>query len=103
MKLTRYCPPHGRREAISIEIGPKIEALAIELGRAGWSFEVAPLSVAGMVHLDCCNEDEQLAADIVPDGPRMCEAVSRLVQRAYEEWGLRGRPSVPATLRRSAA
>lgn len=103
MNFTRYYRPFGRTGGAEIEVSPEVEVLGAELIAAGWSFELELLSVDGMVHLDCCDEGEQLANDIVPNGPGVPAAVEALVRRAYEEWGLRGKPSVPAEQRRRAA
>jgi hypothetical protein len=93
MNFTQYLAPHGRRQTISIDMSREVETKAAELVTAGWDFEIEVLvNLGGMVNMDCCDDDEQLAVEVCPNGPEVPAAVEQLVNRAHERWVARERP-----------
>jgi hypothetical protein len=81
--FTQYLRPNGRAAPVSIDMSPETEALAAELGGAGYRFEIEVLRT-GDVSMDCSRgPDDVLAIEVVPNGPAVVEAVERLVVLAH--------------------
>lgn len=93
MNFTQYLAPHGRRQTISIDVNREVEIKAAELVAAGWDFEIEVLvNLGSMINMDCCDDDEQLASEMCPNGPEVPETVEKLVNKAHERWVVRERP-----------
>lgn len=93
MHVTQFLFPKGRRVPVEIDMPPDVEALAEELRKAGWSFETECFPDTQIVHYDCCDDDDVLADDLCPNGPKVPEMVERLVRKAHERWVVLGRPA----------
>ena len=86
--FTQYLRPDGRRKAESIERPPEVEAAAHAIIAAGFRFEAEVLRT-GFVSFEVLKEDEHgdadtLAMTTVANGPKVPEAVDRLVRNAME-------------------
>lgn len=85
--FTQFVRPYGRREDVSIERSPEIEATAKLVVQAGGRFEVEVL-LTGEVSFEIVRGDEEepesLAIEIIPNGPDVLAAVDRLVANAYK-------------------
>lgn len=82
MIFTQFHLPDGRRTEERIEVSKDAEKLAAVLMQRGFRFEAEVLR-GGEVHLDCCDDERQLANVVRPNGPGMKEAVEKLVVEAY--------------------
>ena len=84
--FTQFVPPNGRKQSVGIERSSEIEALATELVSKGVRFEVEVLLTGEAsfeaVILDADGDDESLAMEIVPNDPRVTDAVDKLVRDA---------------------
>lgn len=80
IQFTQYTLPHGRRSTTEIERGADVEAKAREIIAAGYRFECELLRT-GHVSLTITdpNEGEDVAIELVPNGPGVGEAVDKLV------------------------
>lgn len=78
--FTQYLLPNGRRAPTEIERGPEVEAKAREIIAAGYCFE-CELLTTGHVSLTIADplEQEDVAIEVVPNGPGLGEAVDKLV------------------------
>lgn len=104
MNFTQYLAPHGRRQTISIDVNREVETKAAELVAAGWDFEIEVLvNLGGMINMDCCDNDEQLACEMCPNGPEVPGTVEKLVNKAHERWVARDRPEGTGIQRRGGA
>lgn len=85
--FTQYLRPDDRRVAISIERDPEIEELARRFISAGGWYEAEHLAT-GHVSLTACLErpegDNDIAIEVVPNGPEVPNAVDRLVRASVE-------------------
>lgn len=81
--FTQYLRPDGRRQPVSIDAAPEVEALAARLVEAGYVFEVEVLRT-GQVSMDCSRpgDDMPVAMEVVENGPNVPNAVARLVHEA---------------------
>lgn len=91
IKFTQFVRPRGDKRAVEFNASPGAEALAKELVGAGWSFECEVL-MNGEVHLDCCDEEEQLSNQVCENGPEVVVAVERLIKSAHASWVERSKP-----------
>lgn len=82
--FTQYLLPDGRRQTITIERSPEIEAKAATIIAAGLRFETEVLSDGATVSLTVSDpvEEEDVAIELVPNGPGIPDAVDRLVEAA---------------------
>lgn len=92
MTFTQYMFPNGRKVPEFIERPEPIEKLADELMDAGWSFEIECFPDTQVVHMDCCNDDGQLAVQVCKNGPDVPPTVDKMVTAAHAEWIRRGKP-----------
>lgn len=86
MKFTQFLFPDGRPMPIVIDMPADVEAMATELNTAGWSFEIEKHPDRTVIHMDCCQDDRQLANALVENGPEVPSAVEALVRRAHERF-----------------
>lgn len=83
--FTQYLRPNGRRQSVWLTVPPESKMKANVLVAAGYAFECEELRT-GMVHLDCCNAERQLALKLIPNGPEVPQAVISLIDSAYEAY-----------------
>ena len=89
MVFTQYLRPDGRPREQLFEASDEIEALARELHAAGVALECEVL-MDGTVSLTAEREDdegevEQLAMELVPNGPGVPPAVEKLIRDAHRQ------------------
>lgn len=84
--FTQYLRPDGRRTPVEIDMPPEIETLAEEVIELGGRFECehlmtghASLTVAYRLN----GEEQDIAIEVVPNGPEVPDAVGRLVKAAH--------------------
>lgn len=82
MTFTRYHLPNGRKTEEQIEVSKDAEILAAALMKRGFRFEVEILRT-GEIHMDCCDNERQLANVVRANGPGMKQAAEKLVVEAY--------------------
>lgn len=88
--FTQYLRPAGRTRVVRIDRPAEVEATAHRLIDAGVRFEAEVLTT-GEVSLTAEDRDgEQLAIEVVPNGPGVSEAVDRLVAAARDSTGTGG-------------
>lgn len=92
MEFTQYVFPNGRRRPEVIDRPPDIEAKAKELQAAGWEFEIECNPDSQLVHMDCCDDERQLANRFCRNGPDVPVKVDELVNEAHLTWLVRGKP-----------
>ena len=91
--FTQYLLPDGRKRPNVIDLPDELAAPVKALLEAGCVFEVEILSAgdpftgmtheSGAVSLTCERGEDILAAEIVPNGPGVKEAVIRMIKEAY--------------------
>lgn len=83
VSYTQYMAPHGRRvqRTMSVEGTVKLKANTVET--MGGRFEAEVLST-DEVSLTVAYDDDDIAMEIVPNGPKVLEAFDRLVDSALE-------------------
>lgn len=84
--FTQYLRPDGRRQQVSVERSPEIEAIAQEIRAKGYVFTCEVL-LTGQVSLavESPHEDEgDIDIEIVQNGPGVGEAVDKLVKRVIK-------------------
>lgn len=83
--FTQYLRPNGRRVATVIERSPEMARLAHTFIAAGGWFESEELNT-GQASLTACffidGEPQDIASEIVRNGPAVPKAVDRLIQKA---------------------
>lgn len=84
--FTQYLRPDGRKRSVEIEMSQEIEAMAQKFISSGGWFEVEEL-YTGHASLTACKEVEagepdDIAVEVVPNGPEVPAAVERLVHKA---------------------
>jgi hypothetical protein len=81
--FTQYLRPDGRKVAAEFECSEQLEALANEFIAAGGYFECEHLTT-GHASLTAGYNDEDIAIELVPNGPEVPAAVERLVHKAIK-------------------
>lgn len=81
--FTQYLRPDGRAKEVVLHHEENVEAAARELIASGLRFE-AEVLVSGEVSLTVTDGEEDIAIELVPNGPAVSDAVVRLVQSALE-------------------
>lgn len=89
--FTQYVAPHGRKREVSIEMPADLVGLACRFIEAGGRYEAEVLTATGEVsltaHLVVDGEPQDVAIEVVPNGPGMKEAVERLVRASLKHVG----------------
>lgn len=84
--FTQYLLPHGRKASTSIDMPDDVEAMAQRFIEAGGWFESEMLTDLEHVSLTACwNTDDgpnDIAIEVVRNGPDVPVAVDRLVRKA---------------------
>lgn len=85
--FTQYLRPNGRRTEVSIRRPPEIEEMAYAFIKKGGRFECEELtsgdaSLTAVFGLD--GEEDDVAIEVVPNGPAVPDAVDRLVRKAIK-------------------
>jgi hypothetical protein len=85
--FTQFLRPDGRMRPVEFDGSPETERKAKYLILCNCRFEIEELK-GGMVNMDCIytTEDEQLACELIINGPGVPSAVESLVDRAYKRY-----------------
>lgn len=88
IEFIQFMYPNASRVPVSIEMPEEIEKLANELKAEGCRFEIEALPGLGIVNMDIQppGGEGTFAVEVVPNGPEVVEAVTRLVRNAHEVW-----------------
>src|SRR5574337_234762 len=86
--FTQYLRPNGETRDESIERSPEIEKLAFEAYEKGVRYE-AEILRTGEVSLTAMFNGDEVAHELVPNGPAVVDAVDRLVKTTTERLVLR--------------
>jgi len=79
VEFTQYLMPDGRKTSVRIERSEAVATRAKEIVAAGFRFELEMLSDYKTVSLTIADDKEDLAIEVVPNGPGVLIAVDRLV------------------------
>jgi hypothetical protein len=90
--FTQFLFPDGRLRSDHIDMPDDVAALAEELRKAGWSFEIECFPDTQVVHADCCDDEAPIASAMRPNGPEVPEMIEQLIRSAHERWVQLGRP-----------
>jgi hypothetical protein len=90
--FTQFLFSDGRVRSDYIEMSNEISALAEELRKEGWSFEIECFPGTGLIHADVCDDEEPIADETCKNGPEVPAMIERLVRSAHAAWIERGRP-----------
>ncbi len=93
MTFTQFMFPNGHRKVEVIDVPDDVEALATELNRVGWQFEIECNPRNNVITIDCCDIDEQLASRVCRNDKQVPVKVLELVREAHEHWIARGKPN----------
>lgn len=84
--FTQYLRPHGRPVPVTIDMPDEIENMAETFIKRGGSFECEVLAYGNMVSLTACyptpHGQDDIAIEVVVNGPAVPAAVERLVRKA---------------------
>lgn len=92
MIFTQFIFPNGRQSTITFDADWEIEDKAKDLVEAGWQFQCECNPNTGLVMADCCDYEGQLACTVIANGPAVPDAISQMVEEAYQEWLDLGKP-----------
>lgn len=81
--FTQYLRPDGRTRQITIDVNDVVGRMAEGLMRRGLCFE-AEILTTGEVSLTISDSEQDLAIEVVPNGPEVLRAVDRLIQKVTE-------------------
>jgi len=85
--FTQYLRPHGRPTPVTIDMPDEIEDMAEAFIGRGGSFECEALAYGNMVSLTACfptpHGQDDIAIEVVTNGPEVPAAVERLVRKAH--------------------
>ena len=86
IRFTQYLRPHGGRETIYTERPDHIVAMADDIIKRGYVFEVETLTT-GEVSLTIADPAEgiDVAIRVVPNGPQVPEAIDDMISRFYRQ------------------
>jgi hypothetical protein len=86
--FTQYLLPNGKTKKIQISLDLETEDLANQFIEAGGCFEAEMLTDYKTVSLTACfvvdDEMQDIASEVIENGPEVPEAVKRLVESATE-------------------
>lgn len=89
IQFTQYLLPDGRKEPIEIDVAEPVGKAAEALIKVGAHFD-AEILTTGEVSLTCDmdlnGETENLAIQVIPNGPQVPKAVVVLVKEAVAEF-----------------
>jgi hypothetical protein len=81
--FTQYLRPDGRKAFVTIDMPAEVEAVANELIKNGYHFDVEELQT-GVVSMTCEKSDDVISIQLCSNGPEVVEAVTKLVRTADE-------------------
>lgn len=86
IQFTQYLMPDGCKDIITIDRPPEIEEKAAAVVEAGFVFEAEMLSDYHTISLTMGDPEEEVDhfIELVPNGPKVLEAVDKLVSDAFE-------------------
>jgi len=79
--FTQYLRPDGRKRRIEMTVVGGVAEAADRILRHGWVFEVEELTT-GDASLTVSDGEEDVATEVVPNGPEVPVAIERLVMAA---------------------
>ena len=85
--FTQYLLPNGRKRATSIDVDEETKKLAQQFMDAGGYFECEILSTEDISLTACFDQpdgDNDIAVEVVQNGPDVIKAVQKLVRNAVE-------------------
>lgn len=83
MQFTQYLRPNGKKQPVVIDRPEDIEIKVKEIEELGYKFEIEVLST-GIVHMDCCDSNEQIYSELCNNGPTIVDYVDNLVNVSYQ-------------------
>lgn len=98
--FTQYMRPDGRPVHVTIDMPEEVEAVAQEFINYGGWFECEHLAT-GHASLTACwhmpDGDNDIAIRVVPNGPKVLEAVEDIVRKAMDKYNA-GELPIPGEL-----
>lgn len=87
--FTQFLLPDGRQQHIHIACEPDLEAMAVEILKAGYVFEIEMLQT-GQISMEVIkrkpdDDAEVIAGEICENGPPVIEAVAKMVKEAFQQ------------------
>ena len=79
IEFTQFLMPNGRRTTVWIERPDDIVNKAQEIRTAGFRFETEMLGDYQTISLTIAKDDDDYAIELVPNGPRVPEAIDRMI------------------------
>ena len=79
IEFTQFLMPNGRRTTVWIERPDDIVNKAREIRAAGFRFETEMLGDYQTISLTIAKDDGDYAIKVVPNGPRVPEAIDRMI------------------------
>lgn len=98
--FTQFLMPNGRRQEVTIDQPPEIEALAKRIIAAGHRFEIEMLRT-GEISMEIVRDvpdadiDDSIAGEICPNGPPVHLAVEKMIRDAANILQLLPEPKTP--------
>jgi hypothetical protein len=87
LEVTFFARPNGRQQTNFAPCTPEVKRLGEAVRKRGYRFEGEVLTT-GHVHLDCCNEDEQLSNAVCPNDESVHTEFERVVREAAQRLGI---------------
>jgi hypothetical protein len=87
--FTQFLRPHGRQQHIHIACEPDLEAMAMEIIKRGYVFEIEMLQT-GQISMEILkhkpdDDPEVIAGEICVNGPPVVENVAKMVREAFQQ------------------
>ena len=83
IKFTQYLRPHGRQQTVEFDAAPDMYLRAQKIIGLGAKFE-AEILTTNEVSLTVNHNGEDIAIEVVPNGPGVVEAVGRLIKNTED-------------------
>ena len=87
--VTFFGLPDGKRHLVEAPVTPEIAKLAGQVVAHGFRFEAEVLTT-GLVSIDCCNEDDQIAIHLCNNNEEVHGALEKVVRDAADYLELHG-------------
>lgn len=87
--FTQFLRPHGKQQRIYIDCEPEIEAMAKDILKHGYEFEIEELQT-GQISMEILKhkpdaDPEVIAGEICPNGPPVVENVAKMIREAFQQ------------------
>jgi len=79
--FTQYLRPDGRKAFVTIDMPAEVEAIASELIKNGYHFDIEELTT-GAVSMTCEKYDDSISMEVCSNGPAVVECVEKLIRTA---------------------